>query len=83
MSDEHGSDGKAANVERLREIDRLVPNHGISLDTFQFIYPSECYILSLEPRRERLHLDITNITDSAKGQKHVDMTIFQVCSSYT
>jgi hypothetical protein len=82
MSDVHGLDGKAANVERLREIESLVPNHGISVDTFQFIYPGECYILFLEPRREWLHLDITDITDSAKGQKHVDMTIFQVRSSY-
>ena len=80
MSDVHGSDGKAANVERLREIDSLVPNHGISVAMFQFMYPSECYIPFLEPRREWLHLDIT---DSAQGQKHADMTILQVCSSYT
>jgi hypothetical protein len=83
MSDMHGSDRRAANIERLREIESLVPNHGISVDTFQFIYPSECYILFLESRPVWLHLDITDITDSAKGQKHVDMTIFQVCSSYT
>ena len=80
MSDMHGSDRKAANIERLREIESLVPNHGISVDTFKFIYPSECYTLLLELRWEQLHLDITK---STKGQKHVDMMIFQVCSSYT
>jgi hypothetical protein len=83
MSNVHGLHGKAANVEMLREIDGLVPNHGISVDMFQFIYPSECYVLFLEPRRERLHPDIRDITDSSKGQKHVDMTIFQVCGSHT
>jgi hypothetical protein len=83
MSNVHGLDGKAANVEKLREIEGLVPNHGISVDTFQFIYPSKCHILFLEPRRGRLHLDISDISDSAKGQKHIDTTIFQVCSSYT
>ena len=51
MSGVSGTDGKAMNVDRLREIDCLVPNHGISVDMFQFTYPGEWYALFLEPRR--------------------------------
>jgi hypothetical protein len=51
MSAEHGSEGKAENVKKLREIERLLPNHGISVGAFELIYPGECYMLFLEQIR--------------------------------
>jgi hypothetical protein len=78
MDDADGSGMKEKNIRRLREIAGLVPNHGITVDAFAYIYPGEWYILLLETRWYQSHLDITNV---AKGQKDADITISQVCNS--
>ena len=78
MSDVAGSGMKEKNISRLREIASLVPNHGITVEVFEYIYPGELYTLLLETRRHQSNLDAT---DSAKGQNDADITIFQVCNS--
>jgi len=39
MSDVAGSGMKEKNISRLREIASLVPNHGITVEVFEYIYP--------------------------------------------
>jgi hypothetical protein len=41
MDDADGSGMKEKNIRRLREIAGLVPNHGITVDAFAYIYPGE------------------------------------------
>jgi hypothetical protein len=41
MSDADGSGMKEKNIRRLREIAGLVPNHGITVEVFEYIYPGE------------------------------------------
>ena len=41
MSDADGSGMKEKNIRRLREITGLVPNHGITVEAFEYIYPGE------------------------------------------
>jgi hypothetical protein len=41
MSDADGSGMKEKNIRRLREIAGLVPNHGITVEAFEYIYPGE------------------------------------------
>jgi hypothetical protein len=48
MGNKDASNKKAANVEKLREMGRLVPNQGISVNSFEFMYPGECYIVLIE-----------------------------------
>jgi hypothetical protein len=39
------------NIGKLREIERLIPNSGISVDVFEHLYPGECYIEPFETRQ--------------------------------
>jgi hypothetical protein len=41
MNDAAGSGMKEKNIRRLREIAGLVPNHGITVEAFEYIYPGE------------------------------------------
>jgi hypothetical protein len=41
MKDADGSGMKEKNIRRLREIAGLVPNHGITVEAFEYIYPGE------------------------------------------
>jgi len=41
MNDADGSGMKEKNIRRLREIAGLVPNHGITVEAFEYIYPGE------------------------------------------
>ena len=50
MNDADGSGMKEKNIGRLREIAGLVPNHGITVEAFEYNYPGEGYILLLEAR---------------------------------
>jgi len=66
------------NIEKLREIERLIPNSGISVDAFEHLYPGECYIEPLETRRQLSHIDFS---DGTRRQRDADITISQVCNS--
>ena len=78
MNDVDRSGMKEKNIRRLREIAGLVPNHGITVEVFEYIYPGERYTLLLETGRHQSHLDATEAT---KGQNDADITISQVCNS--
>ena len=78
MNDAHRSRMKEKNIRRLCKIAGLVPNHGITVEVFEYIYPGKWYILLLEMGWHQSHLDITNV---AKGQKDTDITISQVYNS--
>jgi hypothetical protein len=41
MNDADGSGMKERNIRRLREIAGLVPNHGITVEAFEYNYPGE------------------------------------------
>ena len=50
MNDADRLGTKEKNIMRLREIAGLVPNHGITVEAFEYNYPGEGYILLLEAR---------------------------------
>jgi hypothetical protein len=41
MNDAHGSGMKERNIRRLHDIAGLVPNHGITVEAFEYNYPGE------------------------------------------